>query len=422
MPSTPHYLLTRPSLMRASDALATALTRYAIPLIVLATTNSASLTGVAFLLEWAPCLAAFTIGGPLVDRYRADTVFKTANAARAAATSAAAVLLTLLPADGTAATTVVLALGATTGLLAQGSFVAAETLGAGISRQAGEHAHRVQGVQVSIDQGALLLGPLLVGVLLVGGAAWPLLALVAVLSIAAAASTIPPSLHATSPTGSVLKQLRTGWNTLRRGPALTWLVIGLMASNLAVGVAQASVPITLVQDYAANSLTVGLVWSGAGVLALGAVTLSLRAIDRHGLWPVGATAAATASTACFAAALAPRLAPYIAAIALLMAGEGALTVVLRTLRARLIPPAVFGSTLSVTIVLIALPMPTAGALVALLPAPALPALLLGCAAAQALTMALAFRGLWRHRDSYKATPEAEDRAFQRDNYAPVPAA
>ncbi|MFJ1733147.1 hypothetical protein [Streptomyces sp. NPDC088254] len=85
-----------------------------------------------------------------------------------------------------------------------------------------------------------------------------------------------------------------------------------------------------------------------------------------------------------------------------MAGEGALTVVLRTLRARLIPAAVFGGTLSVTIVLIVIPMPVAGALVAALPADRLPALLLTCSAAQGLAMALAFRGLWRHRASYTA--------------------
>lgn len=72
-------------------------------------------------------------------------------------------------------------------------------------------------------------------------------------------------------------------------------------------------------------------------------------------------------------------------------------------RARLIPAAVFGGTLSVTIVLIVIPMPVAGALVAALPADRLPALLLTCSAAQALAMALALRGLWRYRASYTAS-------------------
>ncbi|MEU5900338.1 MFS transporter [Streptomyces venezuelae] len=391
--------------MRATDALATSITRYAIPLLVLITTRSASLTGVAFLLEWLPCLAAFTLGGPLVDRFRADRVLKAAAIARSVLLLAAAVLLLALPPAGTAATVVVMALGAGAGLLSHTSFVAVETLGADLSRQAGDQAHRVQAVQIGIDQSALLAGPLVVGILLMTGQAWPVLTVAAALSLAAAVTavrTVNPARPAATVDAGVIDQLRTGWCTVRGIPALCWLLVGLIASNLAVAVAQASAPITLVQHFGTSTLTVGTIWSAAGVVALAAVAASRRAIDRHGLWPVGAAAAATACVACFAAALAGHLALYAVAIAILMAGEGALTVVLRTLRARLIPPHAFGATLSVTIVLIILPMPAAGALVALLPSAALPALLLVCAAVQALAMALAFRGLWHHRHTYTA--------------------
>ncbi|WP_405776233.1 hypothetical protein [Streptomyces sp. NBC_01538] len=82
-----------------------------------------------------------------------------------------------------------------------------------------------------------------------------------------------------------------------------------------------------------------------------------------------------------------------------MAGEGALTVVLRTLRTRLIPDAVFGSTLSVTIVLVVVPMSVAGTLPGLLPA---------CAVLRGAAVALAFRGLWHHRASYVPSRTAAD--------------
>ncbi|MFD4475835.1 hypothetical protein ACFWPU_06935 [Streptomyces sp. NPDC058471] len=97
-------------------------------------------------------------------------------------------------------------------------------------------------------------------------------------------------------------------------------------------------------------------------------------------------------------------------IAVLMAGEGAATAALRTLRARLIPAPVFGSTLSVTSVLVVVPMPVAGALVAALPADALPGLLLTCAVLQGAAMALAFRGLWHHRASYAPSLTTADPA------------
>nr|WP_181412014.1 MFS transporter [Streptomyces sp. F12] len=395
--------LARSSLMRASDALATQTATYAIPLLILVTTRSTALTGAAFLLEWLPRLMAFTIGGPLVDRFRADRVFRTAALARMVLCAAAACALVVLPAAGIAATVVVMTVGAAGGLLSQACFVAVETLGAHASRAAGTDAHRVQSVQIGIDQSALLAGPLLGGLLLAVGPTL-MLTVVAALSATAAVSTIttPASANSTaSGVRAVAASLRTGWRTVRGIPALAWLVTGLFASNLALAVTQASAPITIMTSYGHSSIAVGAVWSAAGLVSLAAVAACRRAIDRFGLWPVGAAGAATACAACLATALAPNLGVYAVTIGVLMAGEGALTVVLRTLRARLIPAAVFGSTLSVTIVLIVVPMPVAGALVAGIPADALPGLLLLCAILQGLVMALAFRGLWHHRASYE---------------------
>lgn len=125
--------------------------------------------------------------------------------------------------------------------------------------------------------------------------------------------------------------------------------------------------------------------------------ITRRAIDRFQVWPVGAVTAAVSTSACLATALAPSFASYIGAVAVVMAGEGALTVVLRTLRARLIPTQAFGSTLAVTIILVLLPLPVAGALIAAVPAAGLPHLLLVCAALQGLALGACFNGLRRHR-------------------------
>ncbi|MGW3197184.1 MFS transporter [Streptomyces sp. NPDC001118] len=399
--------------MRASDALATQIATYAIPLLILVTTGSTALTGAAFLLEWLPRLTAFSIGGPLVDRFRPDRVFRTAALARTLLCAAAAAALAVLPAAGTASTIVVMTIGAAGGLLSQASFVAVETLSAHASRRAGVRAHRVQSVQIGIDQSALLAGPLLGSLLLAAGPTL-MLTVVAILSATAAVSTttVPATATGVTATGvrAVVSSLRTGWRTVRGIPALAWLVTGLFASNLALAVTQASAPITVMTGYGHSSIPVGAVWSAAGLVSLVAVAVCRRVIDRHGLWPVGAAGAATACAACLATALAPNLGVYAVTIGVLMASEGALTVVLRTLRARLIPAEVFGSTLSVTIVLIVVPMPVAGALVAVLPASALPALLLVCAVLQGLAMAFAFRGLWHHRASYAPRPAATDPA------------
>lgn len=67
-----------------------------------------------------------------------------------------------------------------------------------------------------------------------------------------------------------------------------------------------------------------------------------------------------------------------------------MTVVLRTLRSRLIPPDRFGSTLSATILILLLPFPIAGVLTALTPPDALSHVITACGVLQALGLALAF--------------------------------
>ncbi|MFD9427324.1 MULTISPECIES: MFS transporter [unclassified Streptomyces] len=407
--------LPRTYLMRAADALASATTTYAIPLLVLVTTGSTALTGLAFLLEWSPRLASFAFAGSLVDRWSAGRVFRISNLVRTVVVVLTGAVLLALPSAGTMTTCVVLTFGAVSGLLTEVSFVAVETLGADSSRRLGSAAHRVQAVQTGIDQGAMLVGPLLGGLLLLAGPT-VLLAVVALLALTAAATTsgdVAATEHRPVPSS-----LMTGWATLRRTPALAWLIGGLAASNLATGVLQAAAPITVIHHFHYSTAAVGSVWSAAAVASLIAVWASRRAIDRFGIWSVGAVAAAVSTAACLATALAPNFTAYTAAVAVVMAGEGVMIVVLRTLRSRLIPVQAFGSTLAVTIILVLLPLPLAGALIAIVSTAEIPRLLLACAVVQGLVLSACFAGLRRHRTACEL-PHPQVPAHHKE---PAPAA
>jgi hypothetical protein len=382
-------------LPRTADALASAMSTYGIPLLVLATTRSAALTGVAFALEWLPRLAAFGWAGSVVDRRGASVVFHLASLGRALALAIGAVLLHLHP-SGTVASVTVMALAATTGVLTEFSYIAAETAGAAAGRRAGERAHRVQAVLLGIDQTATLAGPGLAGVLLLAGPP-PMLAVITVLSLLAALLVLyaPPSplAPARAPKAQFEPGLLTGWRTIRSLPALGWLVTGLALSNLATGLFQAAGPVIVVQHFGQSTTAVGLVWSAAAAATLLAVTLCRFALDRLGLWPVGAACAALASLAGLAAAQAPDYLSYLILVAVLMAADGGLAVVLRTLRSRLIPPERFGSALSATILILLLPYPVAGVLTALTPPDAMGYAITACAALQALGLFVAFARL-----------------------------
>ncbi|WP_445527441.1 MFS transporter [Streptomyces cyslabdanicus] len=388
-------LLRSVYLPRMADALASAMSTYGIPLLVLATTHSAAMTGLAFALEWIPRLAAFGWAGAIVDRRGAAAVFHLASLGRALALAAGAILLHLHP-SGTVASATVMALAATTGVLTEFSYIAAETAGAAAGRRAGRRAHRVQAVLLGIDQTATLAGPALAGVLLLAGPP-PMLTVITVLSLFAAllALRTPPSplAPARTPKGRPGASLLSGWRTIRSLPALGWLVTGLTLSNLATGLLQAAGPVIVVKHFGQSTTAVGLVWSAAAAATLLSVTFCRFAIDRLGLWPVGAACAALASLACLAAAQAPDYLSYLVLVAVLMAAEGGMTVVLRTLRSRLIPPEKFGSTLSATILILLLPFPVAGVLTALTPPDALSQAITACAALQALGLFYAFTRL-----------------------------
>ncbi|CAM5626508.1 hypothetical protein SHIRM173S_02221 [Streptomyces hirsutus] len=192
-------LFRRVYVPRACDALAYSMATYAMPLLVLATTGSASLTGLAFALEWIPRVAVFGFAGTLVDRSGAAIVCFLASLARALLVAGGGVALVLLP-PGTGETVTVMALAAVTGALTQFSFIANEAVGATVSRRTDGQAHKVQSVLIGIDQTATLVGPALGGVLLLNGPTG-MLACLSVLSFLSAALALqtpptPPARHA----------------------------------------------------------------------------------------------------------------------------------------------------------------------------------------------------------------------------------
>lgn len=379
---------------RGADAAASAMTTYGIPLLVLATTGSAARTGLVFALGALPRLGAFTVAGSFVDRYGTTRVFRAANLARALSALAAAGALILLDARTLAATFMVMLLAASTGFLSEFSYVAAETAGGQASRAAKTRAHRVQSTLITIDQTAILAGPVAAGLLIEHGGPTAMLATLAAFSLLAAARGLrhdPEPAQASAP-----KQgLSAGWATLRSLPMLAWLVGGLTVSNAAVALLQAAIPVIVVNELDRSSADAGLIWSAAAVTSLLAVTASRRAIDRWGLWPVGVAAGTVAAVATLAIAHADTYRDYLLLIAVLMAGEGGLTVVLRTVRSHLIPADRFGSTLAATILLLLLPYPAAGLLVAALPAAQLGHAITAAALLQTFGLAVAFTRL-RH--------------------------
>jgi hypothetical protein len=368
------------------------MTTYGIPLLVLGTTNSSSLTGVAFMLAWAPRLCTFSLAGMAVDRFGPTRVFRSAASARALITGLAVPALAMT--DDATASSLVMLLAACAGCLTQFSFIAAESVGAVASRDAGDTAHRVQSVLLGIDQAAALVGPAAGGLLLQWSGASGMLLTISVMSLLSAA--IAPSTRQAPPrapeaTGPVARGWRTGWCTLRALPTLAWLVAGLSLSNLALGLLEAATPVIVVQQLGQPTASVGLVWSCAAAASLLAVATCRVTVDRWGLTRVGRCAALVTIVPCFLIAHADSYPTYLILAALFLAGDSVLAVVLRTLRSQLIPAEVFGSTLSVTVLILLVPYPVAGILMAIVDPTDIRTVITICAGLQCLGLVFAFR-------------------------------
>ncbi|MFJ7900679.1 MFS transporter [Streptomyces sp. NPDC096198] len=385
---------------RACDALAYSMATYAMPLVVLATTGSASLTGLAFALEWIPRVAAFSFAGDLVDRSGAAIVCFVASLLRALLVAGAGVVLVLLP-RGTAETATVIGLAAVTGALTQFSFIANEAVGAVVSRRAEGQSHQVQSVLIGIDQTATLIGPALGGVLLLTGPTRMLagLSVLSFLSAGLALQTPPTPLRAGQAARAAGKGtggrgtgggMREGWETLRSLPSLRRLVTGLACSNLVLGLLQSASPVLVEGRFGRSPAAVGTLWSVSAAATLVVVACCRFALGRAGLWGVGVISGTVASAAALAVPWAPSYAGYTALVALFMAADGGLTVVLRTLRSLTIPPAAFGTTLSLTILILLLPFPVAGVALAVTPPPYLTQVMGACGVVQAVTLLITF--------------------------------
>jgi len=268
----------------------TRLSMIALPWLVLTTTGSASLTGLAGFAEMTPYVLAKAFGGPMIDRFGGRRVGVLCDTA-SMATVAAVPLLHLL---GALDLPVLLALVALLGLFRGPSDAAKHALVPEIVDAAAVPTERVTGLAGASERLAATAGAALAGVLVAAvGPANALLVDAASFGVAAVliALTAPRrtrAAEADSDSDSALpylQRLRSGWNHLRRDKVLVGITVMLAVTNLL--------------DQAFTTVLVP-VWAKDG--GYGAETVGLL---------FGVFAAASAAGAVIAAAVGHRLPRYV---------------------------------------------------------------------------------------------------------------
>ena len=219
--------------LAAATVLSTSGTRLSViasPWLVLTTTGSPVLTGLAGFAEMLPYVLAKALGGPLIDRLGARRIAVWCDML----STLAVMLVPLLFWAGLLSIWVLLPAVALIGVLRAPSDAAKQALVPTVAALANVPMERVTGVMGAGDRlagtlgaagaGALiaLLGP--AAALLGNALAFMLSALVVTLGIAAS-----PERDAATSYG---RQLSAGWGTLRSDPVLVSLVIMIAITNL----------------------------------------------------------------------------------------------------------------------------------------------------------------------------------------------
>lgn len=339
---------------RGTAILGDQLVTFFVPVAVFAATRSVSISGLAFLIQWLPRIISMPLSGVLVDRFPQRRQLVVVDAVRA--------VVLLIAALSGSVPVMVIASGVAT--LCNGhSTVAVETL---LGREVRQDQYtRMQSRFQAVQQLMTILGPTLGGLLLLIGSPWIGLTCIAGVFLLAAIWTglgfrTMGVQTFTVPGEPFSQQLRTGFTTVRRLPAVVLLIGITIAVNLTGSFALAALPSILIGSLDQPESIVAIVSAGATILSLIAALIAgkiTRTRKVEILVPLMAILLiASAATMPFASELALMAVAY----AFWSAGVTVFAIWMRTWRVRLIPSERLGAALGVFSSLILVTAPIAG--------------------------------------------------------------
>ncbi|MEU1880726.1 MFS transporter [Streptosporangium sp. NPDC020072] len=342
--------------LRGVGWLANQTLQFVVPLMIYRMTGSLMWSGVALFVEWTPRLVALPLAGYLADRFESRRIHILSDVVRTAVGAGAVAAVALMPGNAGVAL-VVLALVAGAGF--ELTFVAGEK--AGLSLVSAKEMPRLQTMLSAIEQSCILIAPVLGGVLLLVGTT----ATVAVLTVLFGTSLLlarnmkPAAVVATKPPPVMAGVRQVIANTLLRDVVAITMVINLMLALLL-----AAAPALVRHHYGVDEGRLALVYTGAALVALLVLALLTRFIRRFGLLIAGAASALIQCLAFLAIGASNEFVAFVAIVMVFMAADAAFSAFIRTVRARAVPAAEFGSTAAAISLLNCVSMPLAGGLLA----------------------------------------------------------
>jgi MFS family permease len=335
---------------------------FVVPLVVYQTTQSVSLSGLAYAAETLPRVLFYPVCGVLSDRYSPLRLMQLSQIGRAVICVLGLIGFALFGGLGW-----VVGISAICGLLTTQGFMAREVLLPQIFASA--RFEKIQSVSQSVNQASIVLGPLLAATLF-AISNWQTVVVVAAVLFAIAELSMMIWRHfnqtpiaATDENPSWIAPFKTAFSHLISLPGLK-RVIALTASvNLVFGITLATSAAMVTglhgqsEEHYALLQTVGAAFTIIVLMLVGASRLS---VGRIGLISFAGVFLGGVLTA-----ISPDYWLYMAGFAVVLGFDGMFNIYIRTVRQKIIPARDYGKTTGVIILFNNMTQPIAGLLVGL---------------------------------------------------------
>ncbi len=335
---------------------------FVVPLVVYQTTQSVSLSGLAYAAETLPRVLFYPVCGVLSDRYSPLRLMQLSQIGRAVICVLGLIGFALFGGLGW-----VVGISAICGLLTTQGFMAREVLLPQIFARA--RFEKIQSVSQSVNQASIVLGPLLAATLF-AISNWQTVVVVAAVLFAIAELSMMIWRHfnqtpiaATDENPSWIAPFKTAFSHLISLPGLK-RVIALTASvNLVFGITLATSAAMVTglhgqsEEHYALLQTVGAAFTIIVLMLVGASRLS---VGRIGLISFAGVFLGGVLTA-----ISPDYWLYMVGFAVVLGFDGMFNIYIRTVRQKIIPARDYGKTTGVIILFNNMTQPIAGLLVGL---------------------------------------------------------
>lgn len=335
---------------------------FVVPLVVYQTTQSVSLSGLAYAAETLPRVLFYPVCGVLSDRYSPLRLMQLSQIGRAVICVLGLIGFALFGGLGW-----VVGISAICGLLTTQGFMAREVLLPQIFTSA--RFEKIQSVSQSVNQASIVLGPLLAATLF-AISNWQTVVVVAAVLFAIAELSMMIWRHfnqtpiaATDENPSWIAPFKTAFSHLISLPGLK-RVIALTASvNLVFGITLATSAAMVTglhgqsEEHYALLQTVGAAFTIIVLMLVGASRLS---VGRIGLISFAGVFLGGVLTA-----ISPDYWLYMVGFAVVLGFDGMFNIYIRTVRQKIIPARDYGKTTGVIILFNNMTQPIAGLLVGL---------------------------------------------------------